>query len=491
MPKKISDNICVSLDDNILKVAQIQSGKKSSVSNIAAKSLEGVKEADIPRIIGSVLRGLKAKPSNLTLVLPSSVATTKNIEIPSVNDDEIKSIVNLQAGRHSPFSREEIQIGYINIGVFKANYTRVLLIIVNKKVIKDKLSLFHKAGYKIEHISFGAEAVSNLYSEALGLSGEPAPSGIIDISESYTEFVMTFQGKAIMSRSIPVGRIQLASDAQTAKDKLIEEISKTIESYKTEDIGEAPSNYLITCDDASIQALQEALRAKLEIQAEIISYVDYAQATKNVLSKMGKEYAANNFLDLIATGLFMDKTEVDLMPEDIKIQRNIEDQGAQFLKAASLGFLFLILLACSLFLKTYFKQSYYTTLTEKYENNRQEVVSLEDQSRRVKIIRNYLDTRMKSLDVIKQLNNTIPKEIYLTGIFLDEEGNISIQGISDISSLIHNLVTRLKESPEFSSVNLKSSSSKKDRGKNVHAFEITLKIKDMFDDLENVQETEE
>ena len=89
---------------------------------------------------------------------------------------------------------------------------------------------------------------------------------------------------------------------------------------------------------------------------------------------------------------------------------------------------------------------------------------------------------MVSLDAIKELYYNIPDNIYLTNIFMDEDGSLSIQGISEIASLVFNLGTTLKESELFTSVEIKSTTSKKDRGKDVSAFEITLKLKSFTDD---------
>ena len=83
---------------------------------------------------------------------------------------------------------------------------------------------------------------------------------------------------------------------------------------------------------------------------------------------------------------------------------------------------------------------------------------------------------MDSLDTIYELYNRIPDEVYLTSIDMDELGNVSIQGVSDVASIVFNLGTSLKESAFFKSVDIKSTTSKKDRGKDVSAFEITLTI---------------
>ncbi|MBF0533362.1 MAG: hypothetical protein HQL23_09785, partial [Candidatus Omnitrophica bacterium] len=87
-------------------------------------------------------------------------------------EEEIKSIVSLQAGRHTPFSREEIQVGYIHIGVYKSNYTKILLVIANKNVIKQQLSVFDRAGLRVKRVLFSAEGIAAFYTAGLNLKNE-------------------------------------------------------------------------------------------------------------------------------------------------------------------------------------------------------------------------------------------------------------------------------------------------------------------------------
>ena len=46
--------------------------------------------------------------------------------------------IDLQAGRHTPFSREEILMDYLNIGTYRKNYTEVLLVIVNSNAVRGR-----------------------------------------------------------------------------------------------------------------------------------------------------------------------------------------------------------------------------------------------------------------------------------------------------------------------------------------------------------------
>ncbi|HQL41623.1 MAG TPA: hypothetical protein PLO93_04940, partial [Candidatus Omnitrophota bacterium] len=82
---------------------------------------------EISSIIAQTTMSFGLKKPQVICVLSSSFVTTKNIEIPSLDPGEIASIIELQAGRHTPYSREEIIIGYINFGVYQKNYSKVLL----------------------------------------------------------------------------------------------------------------------------------------------------------------------------------------------------------------------------------------------------------------------------------------------------------------------------------------------------------------------------
>jgi len=241
------DYVALSLNENVLKISQIKIvGNNLKVMNISVQDLSGIEPDDLPKTIQSSVSKFNVKSSQVVYIVPHGITTTKNIEIPSINPEEIKSIVNLQAGRHTPFSREEIQIGYVNIGVYKSNYTKVLLVITNKSTLKNQLSILEKAGLKIKKVLFAPEGIAGFYSNLLNMSTDEGPVGIIDVGNKSTDFVVVLKGMAITSRSIPVGKANLISEGPAAKDKLIDELKKTIEDYQREDIDQTPQNYIIT-----------------------------------------------------------------------------------------------------------------------------------------------------------------------------------------------------------------------------------------------------
>jgi len=179
------------------------------------------------------------------------------------------------------------------------------------------LEIFEKAGVKVEKVLFALEGIASLYSEALGLKNEPTPKGIIDVDENSTNFVITFRGISISSRSIPIGKVQLKSEGDDAINRLVDELKMTLDLYVNEDIEPAPVQYLITSDDENTRALETGLKTKLDWAIDFVPYVDNVKASGSALKKIAKSFSDFSFLDIISSGAEPDNVQVDLMPEEV------------------------------------------------------------------------------------------------------------------------------------------------------------------------------
>ncbi len=491
MPKS-SDYICFSINADTLKIVQVKGqGPSARVSQLFSKNIKGVSEVELPRVIESGLKGFASKSANIIAIVPPSITTTKNIEIPSTNDQEIQSIVNLQASRHTPFSREEIQIGYVNIGVYKSNYTKVLLAIANRVQLKDQIKNLERAGLKVSKVVFGPEAMAELMGRSRVLKNVSGPVAVIDIDKSATNFVIVSKGRALTSRSIPVGRADLRQDAAGAQAKILDELQKTYDAYVTEDIDQAPGQYFITHQDQHAQELQAAIKSQLQWEAVIVPYTDMIKVPKGVASAIATDYSDVSFFDVLAAAAMVSETRINLVPEEVQLQKSIEEQRNQVLQTAVLCIVGLFLASCIFGLKLYFKKAYLKNMVEQYEDTSFQVKALEKKSARTQLIRDYVETRMVSLDSIHELYRNIPDDVYLTRIGMEEDGIVNVQGISEVGSRVYNLNTTLKEVELFKNAEVKSKKSKKDRGKDAHAFEISLNLLSAGDPSDNSEPIEQ
>ncbi|MBF0479842.1 MAG: pilus assembly protein PilM [Candidatus Omnitrophica bacterium] len=478
MLNKSKSVISVLLSEDSFQAIHLQKmGTTFRVVNLVNHSVKGFAEAEMIKTIQASLSGFPLRGSDVACVLPSNLVTTKNIEIPAVNEEEIRSIVNLQAGRHTPFSREEIQIGYVNVGVVKANYTRVLLVIANKSILKNQLSVFDKAGLKVKHVLFASEGIAQMYRAAADSKSAGGAVGLIDLGENATEFSVIQNGKIVTTRNIPIGRSQIESGGNNSRDYILDELHKTLESYQAEDIGQLPKKYLMTSDDEAAKAVQDAVTNRLGWDIECAPYVDLIKAAPAVLKKIATKYPGVSFLSVAAPAYNTSTSPIDLFPEELQLQKSLEAQGKEFIKTGILIVVILPLVACFLVVRQSFMDLAKTTLKKNYESKHEQAKVLKDQTLRAKVVENFADNRMGSLDAINELYRFIPDTVYLSSITMDQDGKLDIQGVADTSSIVFNLGSALKESSMFESVEIKSTASKKDRGKDASSFEITLKLK--------------
>lgn len=475
MGQTATNVISIALDEAFLKIVQTKgSGRSARVMKTFIKSIIGVDSDTLPKTIHASLSGFAVKSSNVHYVLPSSSVTIKNLDVPSTNEEEIRSIVNLQAGRYTPFSRDEIQVSYITLGKVKDDQTKVLLVIANKQVLKEKLAIFEKARVRIQRVLFASEAIARYYADVYDIRGNNVPTGLVSLGYQTTDFLVISKGLVVTSRSIPVGKTQLTVKGETAELDLCEELSKTIELYQNEDIDVLPEAYVMTSEDTLTQSLGKKLHEKYAWKINTKDYLNEIKMGRGDIKKLTNQFSECTLLDVLASAIMEANLEINLMPDEFQLQKSIEDQSSQVLRAlvsAGIIFVFVFFLLGT---KWFFLNAYLTRLDEEFKSNHGEVQRLDHMAAQTRSIQSFLSSRMMSLDVISALYDYLPQSVYLTGVTMDAQGQITIQGIAEAASEVFNLGTTLKESDYFKSVKIKSTSSKKDRGRDVSAFEILL-----------------
>ncbi|MCA9398850.1 MAG: pilus assembly protein PilM, partial [Candidatus Omnitrophica bacterium] len=426
MLNKSSDFIAISLTEEDFKFVHVKgSGKGAKIVNVAAADVKGLSPADLPRAISSALGKINKKAANVLYVVPPNMVTTKNIEVPSSNPDEIQSIVNLQAGRHTPFSRDEIEASHISIGT-SGTHTKVLLVIANKSVFSTRISALDSTGVKVRKVLFAPEGIADVYCNSKKYKTETAPIGIIDIGKTSTDFIIAANGLPLTTRSIPIGREQLSQDTVGAQGKLSDELKQTLESYQSEEINLVPVKYILTTSDELTQKLSGVLSQNLNWNVEISPYTDHIKATGAVAKKISREYFDRSFLDLAAAASIARSAQVDLMPEEVELQKSVEMQGREVFRTALLSVILLLIVGVFVGTRLYFKNAKLNQIISHYKDKREQLAKLEKMSEKTRLVRRYFDERMISLDILDELYQDLPREIYLTSISVGGDGAVSI-----------------------------------------------------------------
>jgi len=424
----------------------------------------------------SALDGLPVKGAGILCVIAGDVATTKNLEVPSVDKEEIESILSLQASRHTPFNKDEILTGYIKIGNPRPNFTRLLMIVVKRETVKEKIAILKRAGLDVSAVQFIPEAIARFYAAALKVKKTELPVAIIDVGMQNTNFIIESQSTIVMSRNIPIGIEHLSIDTEAPK-QMADEIKASMDNYEQEAVDRKPFRFIITTNHMALADLQTKIGEVLGVKVETFPYSNLFRATAAVKEVIAKSFMDETALDVIAPGVVAAKCQADLVPQEIKDQRAIAEKGKETFKAGVLVILLLLFVGAGLISKVYFKDAFLKrNLLEKYADQRQEVKNLEKLITKTKILREYMGSRDLSLEAVRELYRLIPQEIYLGNLSMDNAGNMSIQGAADSMSNVFTFVTDLEASPFFDTVKTKSTATKKERDKNVATFEIVMQL---------------
>ncbi len=466
------DLIGLDISDTDLKLAHVRcSGEKKEVAALYSRKIAGLPNNEISKIVSDLFRMLDIKNPHIVATIPSNLIITKNIEIPSVNPKEIKDIINLQAGRHTPYSREEVVVDYINIGVSKHNYTRILLVIVTRSIIKRQFDIIDKAGLRLEKVLFAPEGLAWAASKIIKLETADLPSSFVHIDENFTDFSVVFKNKVVFVRSIPIGSQYLADEKEKYKTRFIEEVKSSIEAYQNENIEKNLHAMVITGAIEDCPGLEVLLANDIHMPVKAVPYlknlVTAGEALKTVYSTK-----RISFLNVIAPLLAWEEIKVDLIPEEIKLKRQLEERGRELIKTGIFILTIFVLICISLISNIYFKSTYLRSLNRNFNSLNKEAEKLERDFTRVSLIRNYLQEKGRALEVLSELHGIAPIDISINNIRYDSEGKLNIRGSTESMSTVFSFVTEMEKSKHFKDVKTRYTSKRKEGTKDMTDFEI-------------------
>lgn len=452
-------SVCLSGDNVKLAYARI-SPTRREIIDLVSYDIQGLSDEEITKSIRTSLTALKLSAPEVIVTIPSHATIAKNIEIPSLIKSEIREIVDLQAGRHTPYSREEIIIDYINIGTFRENYTKILLIIVTLSVIRRQIEILENAGLKIEKVYFSPEIIARVSSTLLKLGRGDGVQTLVHIDAHFSDFINMCKGEVIFVRSIPIGRHHLRSEQERYQMRFIEEIKKSMETYQSEDIGPMPEEMILTGAVREGDEIQGLLGKMLFMPVTIFHYLLHAPMGSDELKK-SLAVSQDSFLDVIAPVIFSGSVSVNLIPEEIKLRIKFEEKSKD-LVTSGVYVLTILALLCLVFIGQIFvKASYLKKLTDKYQPVIDSSRRLEKSFSQMRAVKMELGNRGAALNVLAELHRLIPEDVQVTAVKFSLNGNLSIEGNSRTMATVFSFIGDMEESELFKSVESRRTTKRK------------------------------
>lgn len=469
--------VTIEIGDRYLKMVLCKVIKDKK--NVIAAKIQSDPTLSDEGIVSSI-KGFMAsqhiKKAQVINCIPSTFGIFKNIEIPSVDKKEIKQIIDLQAGAHTPYPKNEIILDYEEVGVLHGRYTKILLVIVKRDVVTKRYDLIKGAGFRADTAVLAPEVASKLFFELCPHTGDK-PIGVVHVDARFADFTIVQNGKSIYIRSISVGANDIESKGDETKKAFVEELKKSLEAYQANNIGDIPSQVYITGAIGRLSDIAAGAQEAMGLEVKLMPYPNLISLPKDMLGLIETNTAISLF-STIAPPLVSDTSNLSLIPEDIKIKREIKKKSKD---VARMGILCMVLLVvfCAVFITDiFFKNMYLKKLSSSYSEENKEVERLGEISRIMGTMKRFLNKKGESLSVLSELFDSMPKEVYLSSFVFKKGDTLTFTGTADSMSRVFSLVTELENNSFFKNVKVDFTKSRRQEDKELADFGLTLLLEE-------------
>lgn len=477
--KRKKKNITVlEIDNEWLKIVQARIfAKERKIDTVVVEKLVSQTDNKISERIRILSKDLDIDSNTLVISTPEEVVAIRNLELPSTNPAEIKDMVELQIGKQTPFTKEEIIYDFEILSTNEEGYSRVMLVIVHQDVIKRYFKILETAGLKTENIALSAEGLINWWRFAGRELMTDRPSALVNVGYDRSNFVVILKDKLIFCRNISIGFAWPQSLTEEWQTRFIEEINHSIYGYQNEMIDKEIDRIIITGADIFTSELNESiLKDKLDLSIEVIPQLKNIPVTKECLERFNINAKNISVCPLFGLALTYPEQKINLIPSQLRLEKTLRERGRD-LYLFGIYLVFILVTISSIFLgRMYNKERYLDRLKQEILKIQDRVDRLDNMMKEIEGIKRRILTRDFSLNFIYETHRTISPEIYLTSVSFDGEDSLILRGTSSSMSEIFKFLNALEESKYFQNVNTKFATTRKEAGKELTDFEIVCPL---------------
>ncbi|MFA6636148.1 MAG: pilus assembly protein PilM [Candidatus Omnitrophota bacterium] len=457
--------VAVEIGNDWLKVIEGGSSPSPKITRLIL-----VKLADIPGLVSEYISDLfvsnKLDRRNVISYVPRNLVTTRVIELPSTDATEIDSMIELQISKQTPYLKEEVVSAHSVIGGGREGYTTVLLVIARRNIIDERIKTLEDAGIKIKSMVLSSEGVVGWLRNACPREFKEVSGGtiaILSVDSNYSDIIIVQNEKIVFTRAISMGINQFSREHESHwEEKFISLLQRTIELYRHESKS-ADIGAIFLVGPSGMDSLEDVIGSGIDIPLRATGLTQGVQLGQDADRALRDDKV--RFVSpaaLFGVFSFRGRSEIDLMPSGMKIQKAMEGKRRQLVITGVLAAA-LVTAASFLFLMNiYMKNSYLSLLKERIsamEKPAQKVARLNMETNLAKA---RLDARGSALNLLIEIHKLTPQKIYYTDITIEEESRVILKGRVPAMSEVFGFVSTLEGSDHFVNVKTTHTTTKKD-----------------------------
>lgn len=451
-----SPAVIVEIGNDWLKLMQVQPVRGGvAVTKLHMERFDSI-DSRVARSMALACKKQKFAKVPVIACLPRQMANVRLIELPSVDPAEIEDMVDLQVGKQTPYSRDEIVSDFKLVGSRRDGYTRVMLAIVQRSILRQRFHLLEEAGVRVARMSISSEGLVNWYGLAGPGATDSAPCAVLDLDSHYADFMVMGDGSVTFTRSILIGADQLVEDEERWREKLAREVERSIESARAEASDVEIQRVIVTGAGARMAGLVEYLDAQLGLPVEKLDSLDAAKRWPESPSLDDAEHRVVSMTPLVGMALAPGSLAFNLVPESVRLRRGLLAKARTL---TALGMLLMVALVCaSLYvtLKLFFESTHLAALERDLALIAPRVAQIERRKSLMGVVEKRRSSRREMTSLLLEIRGHVPPDVYLDNVTVNvdklDEGDIALSGSAASRRDIVTLVDRLEGSSFFENV---------------------------------------
>ena len=453
--------VVIELTDCWLKVSI---GRK-----VVVDPLTDTEPAAISASLSSILKENKCgKDLDVFVALNRNKITVRRVDLPSQDPKEIEQMLGLYLIRQIPYHKEEVCWAYQNLGFDGISNSHLILAIALKNVFKNIVSSLVPINILPESILMSSQGlvhyVADVCKDKAALQGTYV---ILDIDANYSDLVLVHNHKLGSSVVIPQGAGQLKTTPE--KEKFAVELKQALVALNNE-IPDAKAErlFLTGAGEAQLTFIEEVLAKDFNLAVQYLSSKEYDNCV----------FASLNGISLSAVIGFsaqVAKDDIRFIIPELQIKKELKSKVQQLMILGVVLVYILISLGGIALVRLTQQQFYAASLKARVESMSKNTKELEDITKKLKIVKQYVDTKASALSYLYELSRLCPDNITITNYTWEWQKSFSFRGYAQQISDILAFTNTLSNSELFKGAQNRYTRRRKLKDKDVVDFEIIVK----------------
>ncbi len=394
--------------------------------------------------------------SSVGLLVGREACTMRTLELPSMDRNEMASMLELQLGKLTPYSRAEILSAWTVVGSFRDGYTTILLAIARKGFIDSILHFLQGKQINPQWIGVSTEGLESWWSWGAAhhkVVSSPQLAALIDVDAASTDCAILSNGKLLFTYSLAVGAEQLAA-SEEAKQRWLSEFGRLSRVLLHEDIKGQIGRGVMTGLTQHLPPLAEHLTGQWGVPVEVMDSL--APLAPSPAVSQSAAASRVSFAALAGVLVSGSPPRLDLMPPEIRVSQALHTRSKHLTRLAA-NLTLILVFAGTLYLERIVSLSYYQRrLQQRLTAVQQTSRDIIQRQRAMREIRGWLDPAHGPLEIFRSIAAASEPGIAVTQVTMGQGKPVVIRGRATTMALAFSFFDHLKQQGFFREIHTRS-----------------------------------